>query len=386
MGSNLKYSITNSSVTVVIDGKTSTFQKGAPNFTALRDACLAENLTEVLKHLTVAKGIEQWAKGMFTAQGDIMSYQGEPLPAGLNSRILEMACRGEDATPILRFWERLVGCPEKGLPGNPSMRSVNQLWTFLQHEGIPIDQDGFILAYKGVNCDYMDKYTGRVPNTVGTMNKMPRNKVSDDPDVACHYGFHCGALAYASQYAGNDPVIIVKVDPADVVCVPKDCSCQKVRCCAYTVVSIYGGNRTTDHLPSTTMPAAPPVSDEELVDLEDEDDDDLNDEGDSDPPIESPAPTFTPPTAPAVPKRHKLDEGTESTTVKDTSKTVWKDDFDALDEEGLFNQGIVELRKYASHDLKIAGAFKIPGGKPALIVQILRVRDANKPKAKKAKR
>lgn len=376
MARDPKFSITNSSLTVIIDGKTHTYEKGAPNFVGLRDALLNGQWAEVGNYLTVAKGIEQWAKGLFTAQGDIMSYQGDPLPSVLNSRILEMACKGEDATPILRFWERLVGCPEKGLPGNPSMRSVEQLWSFLDNKGIPIDQGGFILGYKGVDCNYKDMWTHKVDNHVGTHNKMPRNKVSDDPSVACHYGFHCGSLDYARGYASGNPIIIVRVDPADVVCIPFDCGCQKMRMCAYTVMSVYGGDRVTDYLPSTTMPAEPTVPVEDLVIREDypdsAPDDEYEDAGlfNED---ESEAPVV-------------LDEGTTSTPTVATTKTQWKDTFDGLDEDALYEQGIVELRKYASHDLKIAGAFKIPGGKAALIEQILRVRGDRKKTTKKVKK
>jgi len=378
MGVTLKYSLTNSSLTIILDGEAHVFQKGALNFIPLRDACLADDLEGVLKNLTMAKGIEQWTQGMFTVQGDTMSYQGDPLPQALNKRIIEMAGKGENPTPLMRFWERLMGCPEKGLPGNPSYRSVEQLWSFLDNKGIPLDQDGFILGYKGVKRDFTDKWTGQVDNHVGTTNKMPRNKVSDDPNVACHYGFHCGSLEYVRNYARcGEPIIIVRVDPADVVCIPHDSNCQKMRMCAYTVVGIFGGDREQEYLPSTTMSTESPVPDEELVDL-DEDWEDYylyEDEDEVGPTITKVTPNKTPPKSPAAPKKHKtLDEGTVSTRVAPKTKTQWKDQFDKLSGLDLADQGIVELRKYASHDLKIAGAFKIPGGKRALITQIIRVR------------
>ena len=33
--------------------------------------------------------------------------------------------------------------------------------------------------------------------------------------------------------------MIVKIDPADVVSVPNDCECQKLRTCKYVVVSLH---------------------------------------------------------------------------------------------------------------------------------------------------
>ena len=36
-------------------------------------------------------------------------------------------------------------------------------------------------------------------------------------------------------------MVIVKIDPENVVSVPKDCDCQKLRCCEYSIVRDYEG-------------------------------------------------------------------------------------------------------------------------------------------------
>jgi hypothetical protein len=128
------------------------------------------------------------------------------------------------------------------------------LFGFLQHAGIPIAPDGRFLAYKGVMRDYGDHHSAhctaegckhtRFENRPGTVNEMPRNEVSDDPDVPCHAGLHVGSLAYARDL--GERVVVCAVDPADVACVPKDSSQQKVRCCRYEVVGHLG-----DQLPDT---------------------------------------------------------------------------------------------------------------------------------------
>jgi hypothetical protein len=69
---------------------------------------------------------------------------------------------------------------------------------------------------------------------------MPRNKVDDDKLVGCSYGFHAGTLEYASNFAGgNDRLVLVEIDPADVVSIPVDCEFQKLRTCRYKVVQEY---------------------------------------------------------------------------------------------------------------------------------------------------
>ena len=41
--------------------------------------------------------------------------------------------------------------------------------------------------------------------------------------------------------SSGDRVVIVKVNPKDVVSVPTDCECQKVRTCEYQVIADYEG-------------------------------------------------------------------------------------------------------------------------------------------------
>ena len=126
---------------------------------------------------------------------------------------------------------------------NPSYTSRKQLWDFLEQLGLTITEDGYFLGYKGVLQNYYDKYTGHTHvNEPGAIITMPRSEVEDNPAVACGPGLHVGALTYARNWAGGDGrMVIVKVNPKDVVSVPSDHSHQKMRCCEYTVVADYKG-------------------------------------------------------------------------------------------------------------------------------------------------
>jgi len=262
------YTLTNESITIIWEGKPHTVQKGSPQFLSLRLAILNEKWEDIPKNLTVAKSLAEWAKGKFTVRGETIYYDQEQLPSDINRRILQMAGKGEDPTPVFRFWERLQK--------NPSMRSVEQLWPFLQHQGIPLTEDGFFLAYKGINPDYTDKYTGKIDNKPGVVNEMPRNRISDDPRVECHYGYHVGALSYARTFAPDGRMVICKVDPADVVCVPYDESNRKMRVCKYEVI----GNHNGEHLPDTTF--IPDDHDEHTYDEDELEDEDCEIEDDED--------------------------------------------------------------------------------------------------------
>ena len=57
----------------------------------------------------------------------------------------------------------------------------------------------------------------------------------------CAPGLHFGSVYYAESYGNDDDAaIIVKIDPADVVSIPKN-DCEKGRCCGYEVVDLFQG-------------------------------------------------------------------------------------------------------------------------------------------------
>lgn len=323
------YTVTNDSITVIWDKKPVTVPKTSPQFKHLKNALLSEDWDSIPKHLTVKSTVAEWAKGKFTVNDDVFSYDGVPLPSDLNGRILAMAAKDENPTPLLKFWEHLQK--------NPSWRSVEQLWPFLRNQGISFTEDGCFLAYKGVRNDYKDLHSGRFDNRPGVIHEMPRNRISDDPNHACHVGFHVGALEYARSFGGADSrVVVCKVNPADVVCVPYDENHQKMRVCKYEVI----GNHNGRHLPETVY--IPDEVDIDVSDLVDEPDDvDAN--------------------------------NTDPTPVKRKSKRGFAK-FDKMDMDELMLQSVEELRRYATVGLQITGASKILGGKTALVSKILEVR------------
>ena len=69
---------------------------------------------------------------------------------------------------------------------------------------------------------------------------MPRTAVCDDANHGCSAGFHAGSHEYAKSYAsGGGHLLLVEIDPSDVVSVPHDCDCQKLRTAKYKVVAVH---------------------------------------------------------------------------------------------------------------------------------------------------
>jgi hypothetical protein len=122
---------------------------------------------------------------------------------------------------------------------NPSKRSVDELYGFLEKNNLPITPDGHFLAYKKVRNDYKDVYSGTMDNSPGQVVTMPRNKVDDDKDRTCSVGLHFCSEGYLNHF-GGERVVIVKVNPRDVVSIPSDYNNTKGRACQYEVIGEVG--------------------------------------------------------------------------------------------------------------------------------------------------
>ena len=332
MSKPIPYQMTNESITVVIDGKSRAVQKGTSNFAGLKKAIEEERWDDIPNYVTVAKSLESWAKGRFTLRGGSFLFDGAPVPDSINGRIINMATNGEDPTRFFKFWERLQK--------NPSSRSVSQCFNFLEHQHIPLDKNGFILAYKSVKEDYRDHHSGKFDNHPGNIIEMPRNQVSDDPHEACEPGFHVGSRSFAKSF-GSGRLLITQIDPQDVVSVPYDASQQKMRVCKYKVL----GHDNGEPLPDTSF-------DEELSD------------GD-----EKPTQVQKVGKAKVRSVEPKMNKPARSRDLKIDYGKIHK-----MTTTEILLVGIDDLRRYACNYLKITGANKIPGGKVTLLKRISEVR------------
>ena len=380
MSSPPAYTMTNESITVVHGGKTYAISKGSPQFLNLRKALVDERWDDVPKHLTVSRSLEAWARDKFTLERGTFLYEGKELPKEFNNRIISMATGNEDPEPLFKFWERLQR--------NPSFRSVQQLWGFMVQKGIPLTKDGCFLAYKSVTESFMDHHSKKIDNTPGTTNELPRNQISDDPNLECHFGFHVGAIEYARSFGSdNRRIIICKVDPADVVCVPRDCSSQKMRVCKYRVV----GNWNGQHMPSTTIDPGD-YGDEPLRETIKVGSDEclIIEVGSPSEPALNPHPSQNPAIAHAPDPSVKLEDENHIGALGKVSDLMAKqadeglmpvkprlkkwEKFDAMELTELMQQSLDDLRQYAGKGLNIVGASKVLNGKTGLTTRILEVR------------
>ena len=189
---------------------------------------------------------------------------GEPISNLVASRILDFLAEGVDCVPMFKFITKLNL--------NPSSRAVNELYTFMEHKFLPVTDNGNFLAYKALRSDFTDVHSGKFDNNVGNVLEMSRNKVDDNKEVGCSYGFHAGTLEYARGFRPHDgKLVVVEINPADVVSIPTDCECQKLRTCKYMVHSEY-----EVPLEDLTYESHYSTDDDEDVDREWDDDDKLS--------------------------------------------------------------------------------------------------------------
>jgi hypothetical protein len=205
-----------------------------PNYLAIREKVLNTEsvVADIENLLDVAKTVETQTFGKVTIEGNVLKYEGREMHNALSKRILALLKEGQSIAIFVKFMENLMA--------NPSFRAVNELYGFLEACTLPITEDGYFLAYKKVRYNYLDIHSGTFDNSIGQKPSMPRNMVDEDAGRTCSSGLHVCSFGYLSYFSSNDKytdrVVIVKVNPANVVAVPVDYNNQKMRVSEYEVV------------------------------------------------------------------------------------------------------------------------------------------------------
>lgn len=231
----------------IISGTTITFYKGAnpysittshKNYEKIKAGLKTSPIEELVRFADCSETIKTYLKTDYSGNvklgSGVVYYKGKRIHNYLTETIIKLAASNFAVDNLLAFCENLYE--------NSSNKVLNTLYKFLEFRGFPITVDGCFLGYKAVQSDFKDKYTKTIDNSIGKTVEMPRNEVSEDEEECSGAGLYVGTLEYAFGYADqNDHIILVKVNPRDVVVVPKK-EPQKLRCCKYTVVELYNKN------------------------------------------------------------------------------------------------------------------------------------------------
>lgn len=129
------------------------------------------------------------------------------------------------------------------------------------NETLYVDKNGFILAFKAVDTSneyseelgtykpYKSYNAGTssvngelirndyIPQGDGDIITMSEGFVEANPHVACSTGLHAGTLTYAKGFKSRGgKLILVKINPKDIISIPYDSRSQKIRCSKYKVL------------------------------------------------------------------------------------------------------------------------------------------------------
>lgn len=217
-------------VTFLDSVKSYTITSDNPNWQNVIDKLNSGDYEGLEDLLSVKKKIVNYTNGStITVDDGGVKYKDKYIDNYLTQKIVEFMNSDLPVKPLVNFFEKVMK--------NPSRRAVSELYKFLEHGNMPILDNGNFIGYKSVSPDYKDWYTRKFDNSIGQTLEMERNEVCDDPTEGCSYGFHVGSLSYATDFnGGSNKVVLVEVDPFDVVSVPHDCNHQKLRTAKYTVI------------------------------------------------------------------------------------------------------------------------------------------------------
>ena len=241
----MQYIINSNGIVLFIDNKPLKFERGSMQYAKILEKFdLPEAEQDAAIREVIQKTSPNAEKNGFKISPESVSYLGEELPQSLADKVRAIHEEGLPLSLFEKFWQNLQL--------NPSASSVRELYEFLSYKELPLTEDGCFLAYKGLDSNFWSisgnketkvingqtNKSGNIFNGVGEKIEVRRWDVDDNRTNHCSFGLHVGSLDYARGFA-QGTVVVVKINPKDVVSVPNDYNCQKCRVSAYEVVSIF---------------------------------------------------------------------------------------------------------------------------------------------------
>lgn len=229
------------------DGSTQTIGSDNPNYQKVIDALLPtqtvsdDELLEMISPFELIYRKLTKLSERVSRKGMRLFFDGDAVANALALHIIKIMDAGAPESEwqaYIKFWEKVAT--------NPSTRSQDELFLFIEKHGLLLTPDGDAVFYKSTRADGTSTYAGygivdgveyehdHIPNHVGAVVEIPRSKVDDNRGIACSVGLHVGDYTYANTY--SERLWTVLVNPRDVVSVPSDANERKIRVCRYTII------------------------------------------------------------------------------------------------------------------------------------------------------
>lgn len=229
--------VSEQSISLVVDDKPITISRDNPSYFLVRQAIKDRDWSRVRELIDVKEAVRIHTKGQIKVTENGVFYKDEQIHNVVSDAIMKALKEGLPIDGLVKFLDNLME--------NPSMRAREELYKFLEANKLVIDpEDGTFLGYKAVRKNYKDIFSGKFSNHIGAILEMDRRDVDDDPNRGCSKGFHVGSISYVNSFCPPDGIkLIVKVNPKDVVSVPRE-DARKLRTCRYEVIAHFNGELT----------------------------------------------------------------------------------------------------------------------------------------------
>lgn len=241
MSKHIASTITSTGILLFVGTERYVIGNDHPNFGKIKDAIGRKDYDAVADLADIRSAVRKWmSKGQeFSLTNDLIELHGVPFSDAVTDKVMAMIDAGNDADPLFNFLRKVRE--------NPSKAAQDELLLFCVANGFMIHEDGDLIAYKSVRGDYTDIHSGKFNNSVGQVVTMPRFQVDDNRERTCSAGLHFASHQYASTWAGeidgeNRRLMVMKINPKDVVSIPNDYGNQKGRCARYEVIAELGGS------------------------------------------------------------------------------------------------------------------------------------------------
>lgn len=245
------YIIGDTFVTLVHNGNLYTITHDDARCDAVLDVIKNQNWSELDNVLSLPKLIAKYSFGKIKVYDNAIYYKDKEVKNIVTEKIFSFITQGYPFESLVAFLDKLML--------NPEARSIDQLYSYLEKYKLPICEDGDFLAMKSIRGEWKDHYSNTIDNRIGQKPWMNRGLISSDPNLACHIGFHIGSEQFVNTYCDlkDRRIILCKINPANVVCIPYYSSFQKMRVCAYEVVreldeQFHGVNFNSDYAPANS--------------------------------------------------------------------------------------------------------------------------------------
>ena len=231
------------------DGNSAVWQVGNPQFDRVLELCQNSNWIQIEMLHNQAK---VFLNNKVSIQDDKLIIQASDdatsvdLNTGQDDKLMTVDLGTIDETdPILAFIKLLK---DKGTIDteierikpflqnvfeNPFIDAVQEIYEYCKAMDFEITEDGCFLAYKYVNENLTSKYDGKTKHAIGEYTEVTHFDTNRRNE--CSSGLHFCSKSYLSSYGGQT-IIVVKINPKDVVSIPTDYNFAKGRCRRYMMV------------------------------------------------------------------------------------------------------------------------------------------------------